>query len=174
MTRLLVLHRGLRDAENEVDAIAGRMVRLDPTVPMIRRRWLQSEQRTFAGGRFRDRKTSTRERYTRPGVRSGLGRERRAVASPGNQTLVLSGRLRRALTTMDAPGQLADPRRTAGGLNLRLGALPKGKPGPRPRGPIGYAHMLARKGRDPVSIDRLAVAQATDDVTDYILLGRTR
>lgn len=174
MTRLMVLHRGLREAEDEVGGVTRRLLHLTPTVPMIQRRWMQSEQRLFAAGRFRDRETSTKERYTRPGVRSGLGRERRTVASPGNQTLVLSGRLRHVLTTKDAPGQLADDRRTAGGMNIRLGALPKGRPGPRPRGPIGYAHMLARKGRDPVSIDRLAVTQATDDVTDYLLLGRTR
>jgi hypothetical protein len=170
--RLLVAPRRLDAAENEVAQIVGRLRDPSPAGRLIHGRWLESEKRTFRAGRFRPRKASTLERYQRAGVGSGMGRARRPVSSPGGRVLVLSGRLRDSLTTAGAPGQLDDQRRTTRGLSLKFGAKPKGRPGPRPRGPLGYAHLLARHGRDPVSIDTRAVADSTDDVTDYILHGR--
>lgn len=163
-TRLHVTERGIARAAIEVDAISRRLTDLSPAGYLIRRRWLESERRAFAAVRWKSRKAATNERYSRPGVSSGIGASRHAVSAPGGTVLVLSGRLKRGLTRPQAAGQMDRVQPTSGGLRVTLGV--------KAQGPLGYANTLARRGRDPVAIDPQAVADATDDITQYLVLGR--
>ncbi len=162
---LRVTERGLAAAAAEIEYVSRRLEDLTPTAWMIRARWHESERRSFKAGRWRARKRSTVARYRRGRIKTGMGGQARRISSPRGGTLILSGRLRTGVTQPHQRGQLDRVRRTGSGLTVTLGV--------QHNGPLGYAATNAKRRRDPIEIDTQAVAAATEDVSAYIVTGRT-
>lgn len=148
--QLHISERGLRTVVSDVDYISDRIGDMRPLGWMIRKRWHESERRTFSNASWQPLKASTRRRYRWP-----------VSGSHGGRIGHLTGAMERGLTS---PNQVGIKDEQTGNLTITLGV--------KARGPLHYVNQFNAR-RPVVEIDDTALEQAAGDVTRFLVSGGT-